>query len=78
MDKDPGAVALGKKRAENLRKKLGSRARNSHSPAIPSPLVDEGSSWYTENSDAPGLPLYVLIRELKPRSSATPPFALQR
>jgi hypothetical protein len=25
MAKDPGAVALGKKRARNLRKKLGSR-----------------------------------------------------
>jgi hypothetical protein len=25
MDKDPGAVALGKKRAQNLRKKLGSK-----------------------------------------------------
>jgi hypothetical protein len=24
MDKDPGAVALGRKRAENLRKKLSS------------------------------------------------------
>jgi hypothetical protein len=24
MDKDPGAVGLGRKRAENLRKKLGS------------------------------------------------------
>jgi hypothetical protein len=24
MSKDPGAVALGKKRAQNLRKKLGS------------------------------------------------------
>jgi hypothetical protein len=26
MAKDPGAVALGKKRAKNLRKKLGSQA----------------------------------------------------
>jgi hypothetical protein len=31
MDKDPGAVALGKKRALNLRKKLGSeRALKPH------------------------------------------------